>query len=173
MKEIYYTKGTIALFVYCTAEVSKTRFIVMSLAPEILLGIIPTFVGILLNRYLPCRFFLVWMFCSLSAVLMGIGDNYNVYNAVNQVPAGSMIFNNGLHSYWKEKQTVKENVNSRQVLSILMMSVGLLFMSQYTFFSFFIMCASIFTAMFTNKKICRLVIWINCFFILYLAVVNL
>jgi len=106
-KEIYRTKDMTALFVYCTAEISKTRFIIISLAPEILLGVVPVLIGLLLNRYLSCFIFLVWMTCALSAILMGIGDNYNVCNAVKQVPAGSVIFNNGIHTCWREKQTVK------------------------------------------------------------------
>ena len=31
---------------------------------------------------------------------MGIGDYYNVFNCLTQVPKGGLVYMSGMHSYW-------------------------------------------------------------------------
>ncbi len=88
----YLKKGM--MFVVGTEDMSKLRFIMMSLCPNLVLGVLP---------------FLIFLFNHDLAVLgtlgglaigMGAGDYMNVYNALVQVPKGAKIYNSGFHSYW-------------------------------------------------------------------------
>lgn len=82
------------LFVAGTEDMSKTRFIMMGLCPNIVFGFIP--------------FILFLIFPNLTvlgtlgalAIGMGAGDYYNVFNALTQVPKGAKVYNSGIHSYW-------------------------------------------------------------------------
>ena len=82
------------LFVVGPETMSKSRFIFMSLLPNIVFGLIP--------------FVLFLVFPSLSALGvmgalalgMGAGDYYNVFNAVTQMPKGARTYLYGFHSYW-------------------------------------------------------------------------
>lgn len=82
------------LFVVGTEDMSKLRFIMMSLCPNIVFGFIP--------------FILFMIFPNLTilgtmgalCIGMGAGDYYNVFNALMQVPKGAKIYMSGFHSYW-------------------------------------------------------------------------
>lgn len=82
------------LFVCGTEDMSKARFIMMSLCPNIVFGFIP--------------FILFLIFPNLTvlgtlgalAIGMGAGDYYNVFNALTQVPKDAKIYLSGFHSYW-------------------------------------------------------------------------
>ena len=89
-----------AYFVYCDETVSKERFIVLSIAPAIILGIIP-FVGLLIFAELISAACIIatWI-VSLIMTVMAIGDFANIYNAIKQVPKGAKVFNYGMHTYW-------------------------------------------------------------------------
>lgn len=82
------------LFVAGTEDMSKARFIFMSLCPNIVFGFIP--------------FILFLIFPNLTvlgtmgafAVGSGAGDYYNVFNALTQVPKDAKIYMSGVHTYW-------------------------------------------------------------------------
>lgn len=82
------------MFVVGTEDMSKTRFIMMSLCPNIVFGFIP--------------FIIFMIFPNLTilgtlgalAIGMGAGDYYNVFNALVQVPKDAKIYMSGFHSYW-------------------------------------------------------------------------
>ncbi|MDE6518919.1 MAG: DUF3267 domain-containing protein [Ruminococcus sp.] len=82
------------LFVVGTEDMSKARFIMMGLCPNIVFGFIP--------------FILFLIFPNLTvlgtlgalAIGMGAGDYYNVFNALTQVPKDAKIYMSGFHSYW-------------------------------------------------------------------------
>ena len=89
-----------AYFVYCDAKVSKNRFIVLCLAPSILLGILPFIIWymiapILDSGWIVCVMILTWMM-----TFMSMGDFANAFNAFKQVPPNAKVFNYGMHSYW-------------------------------------------------------------------------
>ena len=92
-----------ALLVVSTFPVSKARFLFLSLAPSVVLGV------------LPLVFWVAFPDLQGSAFTFGIlnlisctGDWLNVKNTVQQVPAGAMIQGSGLHSYWYPKEIMKK-----------------------------------------------------------------
>lgn len=82
------------LFVTGSEHFTKTRFILMSLMPNLVFGFVP-FLLFLVNPQLD----LLGMM-GAYAIGMGAGDYYNVYNALTQVPKNGMVYNVGFHSYW-------------------------------------------------------------------------
>lgn len=95
-KDVYYysylRKGI--LFVVGTEDMSKSRFIFMSLCPNIVLGFIPYIIFLLFPNMV---FFGVF---GILCTGMGFGDYINVYNALRQMPKGSKTYLSGMHSYW-------------------------------------------------------------------------
>lgn len=82
------------LFVTGPESMSKTRFIMMSLLPNILFGFIPYLIGMLFPQLL---FFAV---CGTLCIGMGAGDYYNVFNALKQMPKGARTYLYGFNSFW-------------------------------------------------------------------------
>lgn len=82
------------LFVVGTEDLSKTRFVVMSLLPNLLFGFVPYVLFLLHPRWV--------LLGALGAISlpMGIGDYYNVYNCLTQVPKGAVVYLSGMHSFW-------------------------------------------------------------------------
>ena len=89
-----------AYFVYCDAKVSKMRFVVLCLAPSIVLGIIPFFIWYIIAPILDVHWLIWIMVLTWMMTIMSIGDFANAYNAVRQVPKGAKVFNYGMHSFW-------------------------------------------------------------------------
>lgn len=82
------------LFVTGSELFSRGRFVFMSLLPNLVFGFLP-FVLFLLQPQ--------WSILGTLGVISigcGVGDYYNVYNALTQVPKGAIIYNKGFHSYW-------------------------------------------------------------------------
>lgn len=82
------------LFVVGPETMSKGRFILMSLLPNIVFGFLPYLIGMLFPQRL---FFLVLGTLSTG---MGAGDYYNVWNALTQMPKGSRTYLYQFHSFW-------------------------------------------------------------------------
>lgn len=98
----YWKRGM--LFVLGLETMSKGRFIFMSLLPNLVFGALPFLV------------FLIWpkqvFFGTLGmmALSMGIGDYYNVFHAVTQMPKGARTYLNQFHSYWYMPQDEKKGI---------------------------------------------------------------
>lgn len=91
----YYTNLKQGLvFIIGTEGMSKSRFILMSLLPNIVLGAIPYIIFLLF----PSNVFLGLF--GLLCIGSGFGDYINVFNALTQMPKGSKTYLNGFHSYW-------------------------------------------------------------------------
>lgn len=103
--ELYVSPKNMMLFVICVQPVSKRRFIFMSLLPNLVLGWTPLLVWAALP-YGAAHSNLLFSF-SVMAILGGIGDYLNVFNALRQMPKGSMQQLSGFNSYWfmPKKQT--------------------------------------------------------------------
>jgi len=88
----YLEKGLI--FVVGDEDMSKGRFILMSMLPNIVFGFIPFLTFLLF----PSASFLA----SLGglAISAGAGDYINVFNALTQVPKGSKIYMYRMGTYW-------------------------------------------------------------------------
>lgn len=86
------------LFVAGTEDMSKSRFIFMSLLPNIVFGFIPYVIFLIFPQLIGVGIF------GLICIGAGFGDYMNVFNAITQVPNGAKIYMSGMHSYWhKEK----------------------------------------------------------------------
>lgn len=90
----YFQAG--AMFVLSLEDMAKTRFVLMSLMPNVVFGFIPFVISLVCPH-------LYWLgvFGALS-IGAGAGDYINVFNALTQVPKGAKIYSSGFHSYWYE-----------------------------------------------------------------------
>jgi len=85
-------------FVICVQPITKARFIFLSLLPNIVLGWIPLLLWVVLP-YSEAYSSALFAFGALST-LAGAGDYLNAYNAIRQMPKGSMQQLSGMNSYW-------------------------------------------------------------------------
>ena len=90
------------LFVFGPEDMTKRRFVFMSLLPNLVFGIIPFVIGMIWPEKV---FFGVLGVLSIPA---GVGDYYNIRNALQQVPKGGLIYMYGFHSYWYLPKEVTE-----------------------------------------------------------------
>lgn len=82
------------LFVIGPEDMSKGRFIFMSLLPNIVFGFVPYIIGMIFPQYL----FLLSL--GTLSIGMGAGDYYNVFNAATQMPKGARTYLYKFNSYW-------------------------------------------------------------------------
>lgn len=82
------------LFVVGTEDMSKWKFVLMSMCPNILFGFIPFIL------YLIWPNLTVLGFWGAMAIASGVGDYTNVYHCITQVPKGGVTYMSGMHSYW-------------------------------------------------------------------------
>ncbi len=82
------------LFVVGPEDMSKARFIFMSLLPNIVFGFLPYILGMIFPKYL----FLLSL--GVLSAGMGAGDYYNVFNALTQMPKGARTYLYKFNSYW-------------------------------------------------------------------------
>jgi len=73
-------------FVCGTEIMSKFRFVFMSLLPNIILGFIPFIVFLIFPNQT------IFGTLGVIAISMGVGDYYNVFNALTQMPKGARCF---------------------------------------------------------------------------------
>ncbi|MDC7294441.1 DUF3267 domain-containing protein [Butyrivibrio sp. DSM 10294] len=101
-KEVYVAPSSGALFVYSEDYISKSRFVIMSLGPAIVLGILPFAAWVILAQFIavPVVLAVAVALYSICMVFSAVGDIVNVYNCIRQVPDGAKVFNHGYHSYW-------------------------------------------------------------------------
>ena len=82
------------LFVTGPETMSKGRFILMSLLPNIVFGALPFAAGLIFHGLSALGMM------GAVALAMGAGDYYNVWNAATQMPKGARTYLHGFHSYW-------------------------------------------------------------------------
>mgnify|MGYP004451080113 FL=1 len=82
------------LFVIGTEDMSKSKFIFMSLLPNLVFGFIPFIIFL----FFPNLIVLGAM--GAMAIGGGAGDYFNVFNTIFQVPNGAKIYMSGMHTYW-------------------------------------------------------------------------
>ena len=103
-KQIWKDKKDGAYFVYCEEPVSKSRFIIMCLAPMFILGIIPFTIWLLLPKFLPMPYYLTLPIIFWFMTIMAMGDVANIYHVVKEVPNKTKVFNHGfLRSFYIKK----------------------------------------------------------------------
>lgn len=82
------------LFVVGPEDMSRARFVGMSLLPNLIFGFLP---------FLLCMCFPQLTFLGMFGALcisMGVGDYYNVFNALTQMPKGARTYLYHFNSYW-------------------------------------------------------------------------
>jgi len=82
------------LFVISLEDLSRGRFVFLSLLPNIVFGFIPYILFLIFPS--------LKILGTLGAISIagGVGDYMNVYNCLTQVPKGGLTFLSGIHSYW-------------------------------------------------------------------------
>ena len=89
---------------YCNAPVSRMRFIIISLAPLIILGVIPYVVWLFTaNKFTWIPSFL-FLNSTLFFMISSCVDCLNVYIILQLVPKDAFIINHGIHGYWIKKK---------------------------------------------------------------------
>lgn len=90
--DMYLTGG--GAFVCGTETMSKFRFVFMSLLPNLIFGVIPFVVFLIFPNLI------VLGTLGVIGISMGVGDYYNVFNALTQMPKGARCFMEKQSSYW-------------------------------------------------------------------------
>ena len=96
--EMYVSLKLMSAFVVSTHPITKLRFIMLSLLPNMLFGWFPLMIWAIIPYYGLLSDVLFYF--SLFGILVGVGDYLNVYNATRQMPKGSMQQLSGFNSYW-------------------------------------------------------------------------
>lgn len=99
---LYTNLKQLMLFVVGEDHMSKLKFIFMCMLPNIVFGFIP-FIIFLINTKLVFLGMLGAM-----CISYGMGDYYNVWNTIIQVPSNGMVFSKGHNSYWYVDEKVKK-----------------------------------------------------------------
>lgn len=99
---MYYSIKDMMAFVTCTDPMSKRRFIIMSLFPNIIFGLIPLIIWMIFPDIEGWSAFL-FSFGAFS-LLFGCGDYMNVANTIRQVPDGALTQLSGFNSYWYTRE---------------------------------------------------------------------
>ncbi|MBR5490512.1 MAG: DUF3267 domain-containing protein [Oscillospiraceae bacterium] len=81
------------LFVIGPEDMSKGRFVFMSMLPNLVFGFLPYILGMIFASP-----FLLAL--GTLTVGMGAGDYYNVFNALTQMPKGARTYLYKFNSYW-------------------------------------------------------------------------
>ncbi len=82
------------LFVTGPEDMSKARFVFMSLLPNIVFGFVP-YIMFMINP----QWSVLGTFGAMC-ISMGAGDYLNVYNAITQMPKGARTYLHGFNSWW-------------------------------------------------------------------------
>lgn len=82
------------LFVVGPEDMSRGRFVFMSLLPNLVFGFLPYLLFMLRPAWVSLGFF------GAMAIPGGFGDYFNVFNCLTQVPRGGLVYLSGMNSYW-------------------------------------------------------------------------
>ena len=82
------------LFVVGPEDMSRGRFVFMSLLPNLAFGFVPYVLAMVWPHLALLGSF------GLTAITMGAGDYYNVYNALTQMPRGARTYLYQFNSWW-------------------------------------------------------------------------
>jgi Zn-dependent protease with chaperone function len=91
---LYTNLKQLMLFIVGEDHLSKWMFIFMCMFPNIVFGFIP-YIIFLINS----KFIFLGMLGAMC-ISYGMGDYYNVWNTIKQVPRNAKVFSKGHNSYW-------------------------------------------------------------------------
>jgi len=95
--DMYIIPKQMMVFVYSTQPITKFCFIFLSLLPNVVFGWIPMLAWVALP---PSQISSSLFIFAAMTISFGAGDYLNTYNAIRQMPKGSMQQLSGFHSYW-------------------------------------------------------------------------
>ena len=82
------------LFVVGPEDMTRGRFVFMSMLPNLVFGFVPYLLYMIHPAWL-----VLGVFGAMS-IPSGFGDYFNVFNCLTQVPKGGIVYLSGFHSYW-------------------------------------------------------------------------
>ena len=82
------------LFVVGPEDMSRGRFVFMSMLPNLVFGFVPYILFLIHPAWT-----ILGVFGAMS-IPAGFGDYMNVFNCLTQVPRGGIVYLSGFHSYW-------------------------------------------------------------------------
>lgn len=97
--DIWFNIKHLQAFVHSTSPTSKSRFIWLSLLPNLIFSYIPLAIWFLMLDPNLTSSKIVFSFGAISA-LFSCGDLLNVFNALTQMPNGTITQLSGFNSYW-------------------------------------------------------------------------
>ena len=92
-KEVYFYHDLKSglLFVTGPETISKLRYIIMGIFPNAIFGFIPYIIFLMNPRYI---------ILGAVAIGMGVGDYYNIYNVIIQMPKSARLYMYEFNNYW-------------------------------------------------------------------------
>lgn len=90
------------LFVVGTEDMSKGRFVFMSLLPNLVFGFLPFVIYLISGQKILGTL-------GTLAIGMGAGDYYNVFHALTQMPKGARTYLHQFNSYWYLPEEVHDD----------------------------------------------------------------
>ena len=82
------------LFVVGPEDMSRGRFVFMSMLPNLVFGFVPYILFLVHPAWL-----ILGVFGAMN-IPAGFGDYMNVFNCLTQVPKGGLVYLSGMNSYW-------------------------------------------------------------------------
>ena len=162
-KEVYFMPSQLLFFVYCNANVSKIRFIIINLLPNLLLGFIPFFIGQIIYNAAHTGIGMLFQLFGVCNIVAGLGDYYNTYLAINNVPKDAILFNSGIKTYYYVK-TNKAHINKNKkdliFLTIAFFSLGMGLININKMLGINILLINIIIASFIDDKFEKIFRWI-------------
>ncbi len=86
------------LFVTSDEKLSKSRFIIISIMPLLILGVLPFLIWVFYPE--TSYFTRTLMTFSPILILVSCGDLMNIYNTIKQVPNNAKVAMSGMNTYW-------------------------------------------------------------------------
>ena len=102
IKYIYTNMKKGFFLIYCNAEISKKRFVIINIAPILFQGIGLFVIWYFLMGIININISLAMLFMSWYMIIFSATDIYNIYVSIFRIPSHVKIANYGLHSYWKK-----------------------------------------------------------------------
>ncbi len=99
----YWSKGM--LFVVGPEPMTRRRFVFMSLLPNLVLGLVPYVLALVWPQLVALG--------AMGGILLGggVGDYYNVFHALTQMPRGAMTYLYQFNSWWYLPQEEAQEEN--------------------------------------------------------------
>lgn len=103
-KEMWKDTDKGIMFLYCTASVKKGKYILLTLLPSIILGVVPLVVSLIIYNKASAEIVVGLMIYSFGNICAGTTDYGIASRIFSQVPKNGIVFNSGVETYWKVEE---------------------------------------------------------------------